>query len=86
MVEKTVYDETIRTLQNAIHRSRLGNTDKLKAIQSLYQVAERVEKDFVPNGNFEELIEKERADSWKYEGRTVFGKAKPPIVKQLSLF
>ena len=82
----TVYDETIRTLQNAIHRSRLGNTDKLKAIQSLYQVAERVEKDFVPNGNFEELIEKERADSWKYEGRTVFGKAKPPIVKQLSLF
>lgn len=82
----TVYDETIRTLQNAIHRSKLGNTDKLKAIQSLYQVAERVEKDFVPNGNFEELIEKERADSWKYEGRTVFGKAKPPIVKQLSLF
>ncbi len=82
----TVYDETIRTLQNAIHRSKLGNTDKLKAIQSLYQVAERVEKDFVPNGNFEELIEKERANSWKYEGRTVFGKAKPPIVKQLSLF
>ena len=82
----TVYDETIRTLQNATHRSKLGNTDKLRAIQSLYQVAERVEKDFVPNGNFEELIEKERADSWKYEGRTVFGKAKPPIVKQLSLF
>ncbi|KQC00939.1 DUF763 domain-containing protein [Pedobacter sp. Hv1] len=81
-----VYDETIQTLQNAIHRSKLGNSDKLKAIQSLYQVAERVEQDFVPNGNFEELIEKERADSWKYEGRTVFGKAKPPIVKQLTLF
>lgn len=85
-VPLTVYDETIRTLQSAIHKSKLGNSDKLKAIQSLYQVAERVEKDFVPNGNFEELIEKERADSWKYEGRTVFGKAKPPIVKQLSLF
>lgn len=82
----TVYDETIRTLQSAIHKSKLGNTDKLKAIQSLFKVAERVEKNFIPDGNFEELIEKERNDSWKYGGRTVFGKAKKPIDQQLSLF
>jgi hypothetical protein len=24
------------------------------------------------------IVEKERADSWKYGGRTVFGKSKPP--------
>jgi hypothetical protein len=82
----TVYDETIRTLQSAIHKSKLGNTDKLKAIQSLYQVAERVENNFVPNGDFDALIKKERDDSWKYGGRTVFGKAKKPIHQQLTLF
>lgn len=81
-----VYDETISTLQNAIHRSKLGNNDKSQAIKSLSQIAARVEKDFIPNGNFDELIAKERADSWKYGGRTVFGVAKPPVSKQLMLF
>lgn len=85
-VPTKVYDETIATLQNAIHRSKLGNTDKSQAIQSLSKVAAKVEEDFVPNGNFEELIAKERAESWKYGGRTVFGKAKPPMLTQLSLF
>jgi hypothetical protein len=47
-----------------------------------------MEKDFVPNANFEKLIEKERSESWKYGGRTVFGKAKAPVTPpaQLPLF
>jgi hypothetical protein len=32
------------------------------------------------------VIEKERNDSWKYGGRTVFGKAKPPVQQQLNYF
>jgi hypothetical protein len=32
------------------------------------------------------VIAKERAESYKYGGRTVFGKAKPPDSKQLRLF
>jgi len=36
--------------------------------------------------NFDKLIEKERAESWKYGGRTVFGKEKPPKDEQLKLF
>jgi hypothetical protein len=81
-----VYDETIATLQQAIDRSKLGNSDKSQAIKSLSKIAQRVENDFIPNGNFEELIEKERNDSWKYGGMTVFGAAKPPLSKQLKLF
>jgi hypothetical protein len=73
-----VYDETIATLQTAVHKAKLGNQDKQEAIKSLHKLAAIAEKDFVPNDRFEALIEKERNDSWKYGGRTVFGKAKPP--------
>jgi hypothetical protein len=73
-----VYDETIQTLQTAVHKAKLGVNDKAEAIKKLHQIAARAEKDFVPNSNFNELIETERKDSWKYGGQTVFGKAKPP--------
>lgn len=85
-VPLSIYDQTISTLQNAINKSKLGNSDKIQAIQSLSRISAKVEEDFIPNGDFDELIAKERADSWKYNGRTVFGKSKPPISAQLNLF
>ena len=85
-----VYDEAIKTLETGILRAKLGNNDKNEAIKSLSKAAQQLEKDFQPNNNFEQLIERERNDSWKYGGRTVFGKAKPPKPKpgdtQLQLF
>lgn len=85
-VPLNVYDDTIETLQSAINKSKLGNNDKTEAIKSLSKIAKRVEQDFVPNQNLNELIRKERDESWKYGGRTVFGKEKAPISKQLNLF
>ena len=86
----TVYDEAIKTLEVAIQRAKLGHTEKNEAIKSLSKAAQNLEKDFQPNNNFEQLIERERKDSWKYGGRTVFGKSKPPAEKrndsQLKLF
>ena len=85
-----VYDEAIKTLETGILRAKLGNSDKNEAIKSLSKAAQQLEKDFQPNNNFKQLIERERNDSWKYGGRTVFGKAKPPKPKpgdtQLQLF
>lgn len=81
-----IFDQTIDVLQNAIHRAKLDRTDKLQAIKSLSDIAIRAEKDFTPNDQLDKLIEKERNESWKYGGRTVFGKAKPPGGKQLDLF
>jgi hypothetical protein len=72
-----VYDETIATLQTTIGRSKLGQADKLEAIKALTRLAQRAEKDFIPQNYLDALIEKERDDSWKYDGRTVFGKSKP---------
>jgi hypothetical protein len=85
-----VYDETISILQTAVHKAKVGQSDKQDAIRKLSELAQQAEKDFTPTGHIEEWIEKERNDSWKYGGRTVFGKAKPPAGptrnQQLRLF
>lgn len=73
-----VYDETISTLQNAVHKAKLDNTDKQIAIKKLHEIAVKAEKDFTAHDNVEEVIQKERDDSRKYGGKTVFGDAKPP--------
>lgn len=73
-----VYDETLNVLTDAIHKAKIGYSDKQKAIKSLSKVAENLEKDFTPNANFDKVIAQERATSYQYGGMTVFGKAKPP--------
>jgi hypothetical protein len=85
-VPVTVYDETIGVLTKAVQKAKLGNSDKLQAIQKLGELARMAESSFTPNQNFDEVIEQERRESWKYGGRTVFGKAKPPKDQQLKLF
>lgn len=87
-VPTKIYDDAIETLEKAIRLARLGNKDKSDAIGNLHKAAARLEKDFQPNNNFEQLIEKERRDSWKYGGKTVFGDAEPSkdIGNQLTLF
>ncbi|MEO8404832.1 MAG: DUF763 domain-containing protein [Chitinophagaceae bacterium] len=84
-----VYDETIHTLQTAVEKAKIGHTDKTDALKKLHEIAAKAEKDFIPNTNFEALIEQERKDSWKYGGKTVFGDAKPrkgTSGSQLNLF
>jgi Uncharacterized conserved protein len=85
-VPTKVYDETINTLEHAINRAKLGQNDKQEALKSLTKAAQRLEQDFQPNNNFEKLVQEERDNSWKYGGRTVFGKAEPPKSPQLKLF
>ncbi len=80
-----VYDETISVLQNAVHKAKMGNSDKQDAIRKLSEIARKAENDFIPNANFEKVIQRERDDSWKYGGRTVFGHSKSPL-GQLKLF
>lgn len=88
-VPTITYDETIEVLDKAIQKAKLGNNDKNIAIKNLHKAAARLEQDFVPNDNFEKLIEKERRESHKYGGKTVFGDAQDPKSlkgNQLELF
>ena len=80
------YDETIAVLKKAVYQAKIGQGEKQQAIKKISEIARQAEKDFTPNQNFEQVIEKERRESWRYGGRTVFGRAKPPVGAQLNLF
>jgi hypothetical protein len=81
-----IYDETISALSRAVQKAKVGQSDKLQAIRKLSELSRRAEHGFTPNQNFDAVIQKERRDSWKYGGKTVFGDAKPPKDQQLKLF
>lgn len=93
-VPTKVYDETIRTLRKAVDRAKIGHTDKQRAIKGLHEAARRMEKDFIPNDNFDQLIEKEWRESTLFGGKTVMTDPGPPrrpvrknvIKNQLKLF
>ena len=74
----TVYDESILTLDRAIQLAKMGDKDKSDALKNLSKVSAQLEKDFQPNNRFNDIVQHERDNSWKYEGRTVQGKAKKP--------
>jgi hypothetical protein len=77
-VPTKTYDEVISTLQKAVQKAKIGQTEKVEALKKIHQIAVRAEKDFIPTDNLQQLIEQEIEDSWKYGGKTVFGDAKPP--------
>jgi hypothetical protein len=85
-VPAKIYDETIGVLQKAVYKAKLGQNEKNEAIKRLTNIVQVAEKDFIPNTNFDKVIEQERAESWKYGGRTVKGWAKSPKEQQLKLF
>jgi uncharacterized protein len=77
-VPTKTYDEVISTLQNAVRKARMGQTEKAQALKKLHEMAAKAEKDFIPTDKLQELIQKEVEESWKYGGKTIFGEAKPP--------
>jgi uncharacterized protein len=84
-----VYDETITILKAAVEKSRIGQTEKQKAIQQLSNLARTIERNFEPRPFLKDVIAKERRDSHVYGGKTVFDDATPPTRKpssQLKLF
>ena len=85
-VPTRVYDQTIAALRQTVEQAKIGHSDKQEALKKLHRVAERAEQDFTPNGHFEQVLQKERDDSWKYGGRTAKGYVKPPETGQLKLF
>lgn len=86
-VPTVVYDETISMLKNSVEKAKMCDTEKHQAIKNLTMIAQQLEQGFEPSESaFDNVIKRERADSHKYGGRTVFGKEKPPGNNQLSLF
>jgi len=70
-----VYDESIQQLETAVKKAKMGFNEKNIALKNLSRAAIEMENNFKPNNRFEDLIQKERDDSWKYGGMTVNGPA-----------
>ena len=87
-VPTKVYDETIHHLKVSVEKAKIGDTEKHEAIKNLTLIAQNLEKGFEPAPeSFDKVIDRERTDSYKYGGRTVFGKSQPPKgPQQLKLF
>lgn len=87
-VPTRVYDETIEIFDKAIHHSKLGDKDKSEALRNLSKISIDMEKNYTPNNYFDDLVQHERNQSYKYGGKTVFGDAKKPKGEgtQLSLW
>ncbi len=94
-VPTRVYDEVIDTLDQTVQRAKIGLTDKQQALKSLHKMAKSIEKNFIPNDRYDDLIAKEWKDSHKHGGRTVldaqskrerFLKKQKESLKQMTLF
>jgi hypothetical protein len=75
-----VYDETIRVLKSAVESAKLGRDEALGAIQRLDEQARQLERT-AKGPSLERLIARERERSHRYGGRTVFGRAQPPALR-----
>ena len=84
-VPTLVYDEVISTMKDAVQKAGIQQSDKLKAIGKLSELAQKAEKNFEPNDDLEALIRKEKKNAHKYGGRSIKGYSKPPD-GQLGLF
>jgi hypothetical protein len=67
-----VYDRTIAVLKAAVAGARLGQGDRLHALQRLDAESRRLEA-IAAGGSFAQLVAEERARSPSYGGRSVFG-------------
>lgn len=85
-VPTKVYDETIDTMRDAVNKSKLGQSDKLKSLEKLSKFAERAEKAYRPSKDaFDRIVENENKNSHKYGGRVKERKERPRD-SQLNLF
>lgn len=66
-----VYDESIRILKTAVEKSKIGYTDKKKALHSLHKKSMEYEKSFEVTDGVEKIITHEWNNKSKYGGRTV---------------
>jgi uncharacterized protein len=75
-VPRRVYDETIRVMKDAVARARLGQSDRLFAIQRLDAEARRLELS-APAVDFDAFVADEWARSPERDGMTVTSPSSP---------
>jgi uncharacterized protein len=75
-----VYDQTIQVLKTAIQNAKLGREEELSALKRLDEQARQLERQ-AKELSLNDLIRDERALSYAYGGRSVFGWEQPPATQ-----
>jgi len=78
-----VYDQSISILKDAVNKAKIGEHDRLDALNKLDRLTRHIENNYQPDADIEKLIIHERKISKSLGGRTVFDKGKDV---QLKLF
>ena len=78
-VPLTVYDETLRVLKDAVQRARLGQSERLSALERLDRQARAL--DGADGPGFGAFVREQRARMPEWGGRTVFQKRRPAAAK-----
>jgi hypothetical protein len=87
-----VYDETLDVLRKALDASKAGRSDKLDGMARLDAFTRAIEQSCSPEADVDAVITRERENSARFGGRTVFddrpaGRARPTAPRgQLTLF
>lgn len=74
-VPTRIYDESIRVLGDAIEKSKLGYNDKSDCLRRLSKTAIQIEENCNPLADFDKTIERERAHSHEWGGKTCKGES-----------
>ena len=75
-----VYDRTIQVLKTAIRNAKLGREEELAALKRLDEQARQLESQ-AKDVSLNDLMTAERALSYSYGGRSVFGCEQPPATQ-----
>ena len=73
-VDTESYDKTIEILKDSVEKSKLGYSDKSKALKRLHKATMKTESNLSPFSFLEDLIEMEWKDAEKNGGMTFMGK------------
>ncbi len=77
-----VYDETIRTLRDALHRAKLGESEKLEAFRRLDSRSWALER-VAAGPSFDDIVDDEWRESPRFGGMTVMGAASDSVERRV---
>ena len=80
-VDTESYDETIEILKDSVEKSKLGYSDKSKALKRLHKATMKTESNLSPFSFLEDLIDMEWKDAEKNGGMTFMGKTMKGITR-----
>jgi len=83
-VDTKAYDETIDMLRDSVEKSKLGDTDKSKALKRLHTATVESEKGFTPLSFLEDYIESEWTNAEANGGMTFMGQTIKGVTKVLT--